>query len=86
MKFARTLLTFIIGAAAGVSVGYLTAPRKGTKTRRRLANEFDDRREALEDAAFDKLDEAKRILAKTVDKQAANGKEVVEKLKNSVSA
>ena len=86
MKFARTLLTFIIGAAAGVSVGYLTAPRKGTKTRRRLANELEDRREAIEDAAYDKLDEAKRILSKTMDKQAENGKGVVEKLKNAVNA
>lgn len=86
MKFARTLLTFIIGAGAGLSVGYLTAPRKGKQTRKRLVNELEDTKEALEDAAYDKLDEAKRILSKTVDKQAENGKEVVEKLKNAVSS
>ncbi|MEQ9298634.1 MAG: YtxH domain-containing protein [Cyclobacteriaceae bacterium] len=85
MKFARTLLTFIIGAAAGLSVGYLTAPRKGQKTRRRLVNDFEDRREELEEVTSDKLDEAKRILSKTVDQQAEKGKEYVQKLKNAIN-
>ncbi len=85
MKFARTLLTFIIGAGAGLSVGYLTAPRKGKTTRKRLANDFENRRDELEDVAADKLDEAKRILSKTMDKQTEQGKEYVQKLKNAIS-
>ena len=86
MKFARTLLTFVIGAAAGLSVGYLTAPRKGKSTRKRLMSEFEDQRESLEGVASDKLDEAYRVLSKTVDKQEENGKEVVEKLKNAINS
>ncbi len=85
MKFARTLLTFIIGAGAGLSVGYLTAPRKGKTTRKRLANDFENRKDELEDVAADKLDEAKRILSKTMDKQTEQGKEYVQKLKNAIS-
>lgn len=85
MKFARTLLTFIIGAGAGLSIGYLTAPRKGKTTRKRLANDFENKRDELEDVAADKLDEAKRILSKTVDKQTENSKEYVQKLKNAIS-
>ncbi|MEQ8712765.1 MAG: YtxH domain-containing protein [Cyclobacteriaceae bacterium] len=85
MKFARTLLTFIIGAGAGLSVGYLTAPRKGKTTRKRLANDFENKRDELEDVAADKLDEAKRILSKTMDKQTEQGKEYVQKLKNAIS-
>ncbi len=85
MKFARTLLTFIIGAGAGLSVGYLTAPGKGKTTRKRLANDFENRRDELEDVAADKLDEAKRILSKTMDKQTEQGKEYVQKLKNAIS-
>jgi gas vesicle protein len=41
----KTFLAFLVGAAAGVAAGFLFAPEKGEKTRRKLsrkANQFKD--------------------------------------------
>ncbi|GJM27875.1 MAG: hypothetical protein DHS20C17_05100 [Cyclobacteriaceae bacterium] len=41
----KTLLAFLVGAAAGITAGFLFAPAKGEKTRRKLsvkANEITD--------------------------------------------
>ncbi len=44
-KSEKTFLAFVAGAAAGLAAGFLFAPDKGEKTRRKLsrkANEFKD--------------------------------------------
>lgn len=45
----KTLLTFLVGAAAGLAAGLLFAPAKGERTRRRLSNKAYELKEDLKD-------------------------------------
>lgn len=45
--FTHLLVALVSGAAAGAAVAYLTAPRSGTESRRRLQATADNARENL---------------------------------------
>lgn len=45
----KTLLTFLVGAAAGLTAGLLFAPAKGQKTRRKLSNKAYELKEDFKD-------------------------------------
>jgi len=45
----KTFLAFLIGAAAGVTAGFLFAPDKGEKTRRKLSRKANQVKEELKD-------------------------------------
>ena len=80
----KYLITFLGGGLLGVITGLFTAPRSGKKSRKKLVAEVTTRKENLEDAATRKLEEAKEILNKTVEKQAAKSKEFIDKTKESI--
>lgn len=46
----RALLAFLIGAAAGLSVGFLFAPAKGKKTRKRLSDKASELKDELKES------------------------------------
>ncbi|UXP32530.1 YtxH domain-containing protein [Reichenbachiella agarivorans] len=80
-SISKVMIALIGGAAAGLATGYLTAPRAGKKSREKLSKEYDITKKSLEQAATKKLAEAKSILNETIEKQAQNGKEVLDKVK-----
>ncbi len=59
---AKTILSFAIGTGVGLATGLLTAPRSGKKTREQISNEIDRQKNALEESATNKLNEAKELL------------------------
>jgi gas vesicle protein len=42
MKFTKFLFTFVAGAAVGIGVGLLYAPKKGAKLQKELKNGIED--------------------------------------------
>lgn len=62
MKKQRFVLGTIIGAAAGVVAGILTAPKSGKETRADIKNKAME----LKDEAADQADKAKTKLDETV--------------------
>lgn len=63
MKTQRFILGTLIGAAAGVVAGVLTAPKSGKETRADIKNKAIE----LKDEAADQADKAKGKLDETVD-------------------
>lgn len=80
----KTILSFAIGTGVGLATGILTAPRSGKKTREKIGDEFDKQKQALEEAATSKLNEAKDLLNSTLEKQLDKGKNSIEKVKKMV--
>ncbi len=66
----------MVGALAGWTVGYLTAPRSGKRTRKQLADEALEIKDALEEAANTKLEEAKTMLNKAMSKPTEKDEKV----------
>ncbi len=84
MKVLKMIMYFLLGAGAGLTAGYLTAPNSGKKTRKKLVNEIESQKENMEEIANRKLEEAKEILNKTVKKQAENSKRLIDNLAETV--
>jgi len=80
MKTVKLILSLGIAAGAGLAIGVLTAPRKGKHTRSRLKHDFEDMKDSFEEAANQKLKEAKSIMNETIDAQK---RMVSEQFKNS---
>jgi gas vesicle protein len=79
------ILTFAVGAGAGLLAGLLTAPRSGKESRKMISDEIDNTKTALEDAANQKLEEAKSYLNNTIETQMDNGKKAIENIKEKVT-
>jgi len=84
MNVLKTALLVVAGVGAGLATGLLTAPKSGKETRNDLADEMDATKKALEEAATQKLEEAKKILNDTVQTQAENGINAIHKMKKAV--
>ena len=86
MNIVKSILTIGIAAGVGIATGMLIAPRKGKQTRAKLLKDFDRQKDSLELAANRKLEEAKSILAKTIEVQKKNGVSATKKVKTAVSS
>lgn len=84
MNSLKIGLTILGSALAGYTTAYLTAPRSGKKTRKLIKNEFDATKQALEEAAHVKLNEAKSLLNQTIETQAESGKQVIDNVKENI--
>jgi gas vesicle protein len=60
---SKVLLAGITGLAAGVAIGLLFAPAKGSKTRKRLKKRLMNLAEIIEDDVTDKLGALKSVFS-----------------------
>lgn len=60
---SKVLLAGITGLAAGVAIGLLFAPAKGSKTRKRLKKRLMSLAETIEDDVTDKLGALKSVFS-----------------------
>ncbi len=60
---SKVLLAGITGLAAGVAIGLLFAPSKGSKTRKRLKKKLMNLAEIIEDDVTDKLGALKSVFS-----------------------
>ena len=84
---SSSLITFLLGAAAGVTMGILFAPDKGTNIRGKLSYKLDKYKGMLEDLLEDLIDGADLPIsqAKTKsEKVISDAKEKAEKLLEDV--
>ncbi|MCX6243522.1 MAG: YtxH domain-containing protein [Bacteroidetes bacterium] len=69
---SKVLLAGIAGLAAGIAIGMLFAPAKGSKTRKRLKKKIMNLADIIEDDFSDKLGALKTAFSgKEVDEEAA---------------
>ena len=78
-KNRNGVLALLAGAAIGVGLGILFAPDKGSKTREKIKDGFDDLKEeakakwnSLEDETKDQFSKSKDELKDTVDELLSN--------------
>jgi len=67
---SKTVLAGLAGLAAGLAVGLLIAPNKGSKTRKRLKKKFQEMKDKVQQNDFsDTLENLKSIFTKDKDDQ-----------------
>jgi gas vesicle protein len=77
-KSGNTLLAFLVGAAAGVAIGILYAPEKGSVTREKLSFKLDKYRKMLQDLVNDLIEGKETPLTSEAKNQ---GQKVVDETK-----
>lgn len=75
-RSSDSILALLSGAAIGVGIGILFAPDKGSKTREKIKNGFDDLKDDVKSKFNSAEDEAKEKFSQTKDEL----KETVENL------
>ncbi|MFT7238138.1 MAG: gas vesicle protein [Cyclobacteriaceae bacterium] len=87
MKMAmRIIITFILGISTGTIIGLLSSPRTGRQNRKKLAKEFDAQKQALEEMASSKQEEAKGLVNSVIKEKAKEGKSLIDQVKGKVLA
>jgi len=83
MSAQKILITALSALAAGVAIGLLTAPAKGSDTRQKIAGSADDLKKKLRKLtgqAVDELDELKTVFEREVEGLKKDVREKVLKL------
>ena len=71
--YSKIILAGLAGLAAGIVVGVLVAPAKGTKTRKRLKKKFREMEEIFQQSGLsDKFNDLKSMFTKDKDEHAEN--------------
>ena len=70
----KLIIAGLAGLAAGVAVGLLFAPQKGSKTRNRLKKKFRKLAEEVEENFSEELNELKSAFHKREEKEGQSGK------------
>ena len=93
MNSGKVLASILAGAAAGVEIGILFAPDKGTETRRKIAEKGSDVAGSVKnkyndftDTISDKYDAAKEKLSSLVSEGKDMGKDIVNQAKQKADA
>ncbi len=82
MSAGKMLLGLVVGISAGVLVGVLFAPAKGSVTRRKIARKG----EAYVDSVKDEIDEYSDIISRKFEEIKEEIKDEVEKVKTLVES
>lgn len=83
MNAQKILIGTLSGLVAGIAIGLLTAPAKGSETRQKIADSANSMRKKLRSIAgktIDELDELKDLVETEMDGLRADVKERVLKL------
>jgi gas vesicle protein len=73
-SYSKIVLVGLAGLAAGVVVGVLLAPDKGSKTRKRIKKKFQDMEGIFRDLDLpDKLNDLKSIFSKNNEAETEQG-------------
>ena len=71
--YSKIVLAGLAGLAAGIAVGVLVAPAKGSKTRKRLKKKFRKMEEILQQSGLsEKFNDLKSIFTKDKEEEADN--------------
>ncbi len=68
---SKILISFLAGAAAGLAVGILMAPNKGSDTRKKIKDKFTDLEKGLENSVEQKFTDIKGYVSNVLDGSAA---------------
>lgn len=79
-------LLFTLGAGAGLTIAYLSAPEKGEKIRKKLAQELETTRKKVEENATENAQMAKEYLQKGYQKSTEYGRSAIAALKDNLEA
>jgi gas vesicle protein len=74
----KFLTVAAIGLAAGIGIGMLIAPAKGSKTRRRLKQRFSEFAEMMEEGVVEKLETLKSTIDENFRVKTAPGEPEVD--------
>ena len=86
MNSLKVITSASIGLAAGLALGYLTAPRSGKKTRKMITNEVDSQMKSLGKEVDKRIANVKESYNDQVEKITDNGKSTLERAKELISA
>jgi len=75
----KTLLTFLVGAAAGLTAGFLFAPAKGKKTRKKISDKANELKKDLQEMDSEKL---KGLADNAFSEVEKYGQKLTEAIKN----
>jgi len=71
--YSKIILAGLAGLAAGIVVGVLVAPAKGTKTRKRLKKKFREMEEIFQQSGLsDKFNDLKSMFTKNKEEHVEN--------------
>lgn len=73
----KTVLALLAGAAIGASIGILFAPDKGSKTREKIKDDFDDKKNEIKDKYEDLSEKLKMKFAMTKEQLESSFKDLV---------
>lgn len=83
---AKVIGGICLGAIAGAIAGVLMAPSSGRETRRQIKAKAQEMTDELKSSLSNYVDQALHGYNKKVDGYAENGKETIEKIKNTIKA
>lgn len=69
---SKILISFLAGAAAGLAVGILMAPNKGSDTRQKIKDRFTDLEKGLENSVEQKFSDIKGYVSNVLEGGASN--------------
>lgn len=80
----KVIAGFALGTIAGAAIGILTAPEKGSKTRKKLKGRIDEFADQALHEAEDKFESAKKKYNESLDEVSSKGKEQLDKVKSAL--
>ena len=81
----KTFATMILFAASGYVAGVLMAPRKGSKTRKKLQKDANKKLAEFEKLSSAKINEGQEMYRKSVNKLVDTGDQLLQNAKESLA-
>jgi gas vesicle protein len=81
----KSIVSFIIGAAAGVAAGLLLAPYSGQDTRKRLSDKATDIKNKVGSQLGDTLDKVSNYADTTLNNLSGKAKDVAEQVTDKIN-